>query len=275
MSPSNVISISCFFLVLVSLLASFIGIKTPLLILNENQVLYLYSTTAQVLAGVYGLTLTGFIFFRNELSREEFEDDTLTEAVESLKSRYFKILTFVTILSIITLLLSNAMIASESGSNSMLITILMNVGQSFFVLNLCVIAYFIFDVISPKRIEKESKAIQHQVDPVVSKQDQGSLEIFLTNYNKLEYIIQKYGQAYQSQLEDNPAKSRRRISNVRLAEFILRAERIDYGLFEEIKNLITLRNTIIHGAEPVVSETMVKASENILKELAEALSVKI
>ena len=167
------------------------------------------------------------------------------------------------------------MIASESGSNSMLITILMNVGQSFFVLNLCVIAYFIFDVISPKRIEKESKAIQHQVDPVVSKQDQGSLEIFLTNYNKLEYIIQKYGQAYQSQLEDNPAKSRRRISNVRLAEFILRAERIDYGLFEEIKNLITLRNTIIHGAEPVVSETMVKASENILKELAEALSVKI
>lgn len=275
MSPSNVISISCFFLVLVSLVASFIGIKTPLLILNENQVLYLYSTTAQVLAGVYGLTLTGFIFFRNELSREEFEDDTLTEAVESLKSRYFKILTFVTILSIITLLLSNAMIASESGSNSMLITILMNVGQSFFVLNLCVIAYFIFDVISPKRIEKESKAIQHQVDPVVSKQDQGSLEIFLTNYNKLEYIIQKYGQAYQSQLEDNPAKSRRRISNVRLAEFILRAERIDYGLFEEIKNLITLRNTIIHGAEPVVSETMVKASENILKELAEALSVKI
>lgn len=274
MSPSNVISISCFFLVSVSLVASFIGIKTPLLILNENQVLYLYSTSAQVLAGVYGLTLTGFIFFRNELSREEFEDDTLTEAVESLKSRYFKILTFITILSLITLLLSNAVIASESGSNSILITIIMNVGQSFFVLNLCVIAYFIFDVISPKRIEKESKVIQLLVDPIVSKEDQGSLEIFLTNYNKLEYIIQKYGQAYQSQLEGNPAKSRR-ISNVRLAEFILRAERIDYVLFEEIKNLITLRNTIIHGAEPVVSETMVKASENILKELAEALSVGI
>lgn len=274
MSPSNVISMSCFFLVSVSLVASFIGIKTPLLILNENQVLYLYSTSAQVLAGVYGLTLTGFIFFRNELSREEFEDDTLTEAVESLKSRYFKILTFITILSLITLLLSNAVIASESGSNSILITIIMNVGQSFFVLNLCVIAYFIFDVISPKRIEKESKVIQHLVDPIVSKEDQGSLEIFLTNYNKLEYIIQKYGQAYQSQLEGNPAKSRR-ISNVRLAEFILRAERIDYVLFEEIKNLITLRNTIIHGAEPVVSETMVKASENILKELAEALSVGI
>lgn len=190
-------------------MASIIGIRTPLLTLNENQILYLYSTSAQVLAGVYGLTLTGFIFFRNELSREEFEDDTLTEAVESLKSRYFKILTFVTILSIITLLLSNVVISSESGSNSVITTILMNIGQSFFVINLCVIAYFIFDVISPKRIEKESKAIQHQVDPLVSNQDQGSLETFLTNYNKLEYIIQKYGQAYQSEFEDNPAKSRR------------------------------------------------------------------
>ena len=275
MSPSNVISISCIFLVLVSLVASIIGIKVPLLTLNENQILYLYSTSAQVLAGVYGLTLAGFIFFRNELSREEFEDDTLMEAVESLKSRYFKILTFVTILSIITLLLSNVVISYESVSNSIFIRILMNIGQSFFVINLCVIAYFIFDVISPKRIEKESKAIQQQVDPVVSKEEQGSLEIFLTNYNKLEYIIQKYGQAYQSELEDNLTKSRRRISNLRLAEFILRAERIDYGLFEEIKNLITLRNTIIHGAEPVVSETMVRASQNILEELAYALKVKI
>jgi hypothetical protein len=86
---------------------SFIGTKAPLLLLNENQVLYLYSTSAQVLAGVYGLTLTGFIFFRNELSREEFEDDTLTVAVDSLKDRYFKILLFVTILSIFTLLMSN------------------------------------------------------------------------------------------------------------------------------------------------------------------------
>ncbi len=256
-------------------MASIIGIRTPLLTLNENQILYLYSTSAQVLAGVYGLTLTGFIFFRNELSREEFEDDTLTEAVESLKSRYFKILTFVTILSIITLLLSNVVISSESGSNSVITTILMNIGQSFFVINLCVIAYFIFDVISPKRIEKESKAIQHQVDPLVSNQEQGSLETFLTNYNKLEYIIQKYGQAYQSEFEDNPAKSRRRFSNVRLAEFILRAEIINYDLFVEIKNLITLRNTIIHGAEPIVSETMVKASENILKELAKELNVTI
>jgi uncharacterized protein YutE (UPF0331/DUF86 family) len=243
--------------------------------LNENQILYLYSTSAQVLAGVYGLTLTGFIFFRNELSREEIEDDTLTEAVESLKNRYFKILMFITILSIFTLLMSNLVISSESKNNSPLTTIMMNIGQSSFVVNLLVIAYFIFDVISPKRVEKESKSIQQKVDPLLVDNLSGSLEDFLTNYNKLENILQKYGQTYQSEFENNSGRIRRRISNVRLAEFILRAEKIDNKLFEEIKNLITLRNSIIHGAEPVVSEKMVVASETILQKLATALKVRI
>jgi hypothetical protein len=245
------------------------------LILNENQILYLYSTSAQVLAGVYGLTLTGFIFFRNELSREELEDDTLTEAVESLKNRYFKILMFITILSIFTLLMSNLVISSESEKNSPLTAITMNIGQSSFVVNLLVIAYFIFDVISPKRIEKESKSIQQKVDPLPADDVRGSLEDFLTNYNTLENILQKYGQAYQSEFENSSGRTRRRLSNVRLAEFILRAEKIDYRLFEEIKNLVTLRNSIIHGAEPVVSENMVAASKVILQKLAEALNVRI
>jgi hypothetical protein len=57
--------------------------------LNENQILYLFSTSAQVIAAIYGLTLTGFVFFRSELNRQEFEDETLVDAVESLKRRYF------------------------------------------------------------------------------------------------------------------------------------------------------------------------------------------
>ena len=227
-----------------------------------------------MLAGIYGLTLTGFIFFRNELSREEFEDDTLTVAVDSLKERYFNMLLFVTALSIFTLIMSNLVISSESSDQTTFNTIIMNIAQSAFFINLLVIAYFIFDVIAPKRIEKESKVIQQRVDPTPEAEDKGSLESFLTNYNQLEYILQKYGQAYQSEFEGE-IRSRRRISNVRLAEFILRAERINQGLFGEIKSLISLRNSIIHGAEPVVSKNMVELSERILQELASALDLQI
>lgn len=270
----TVVSIFSTIFIVFSLIACYAGLKTPVFLLNENQILYLYSTSAQVLAAVYGLTLTGFIFFRNELSREEFEDETLTEAVESLKERYFKILLFITVFSVFTLLISNLVISYSVGKNGDFSIILMNVAQASFITNLLAISYFIFDVIAPQRIEKASKSLQKLLDPY-TVEDKGSLEDFLKNYNTMEYILQKYGQAYQAELEEAKTAQRRRISNVRLAEFILRAERIDHDLFQDIKRLITLRNSIIHGAEPVVSQEVVSVSERILRDLASALGVKI
>lgn len=274
MSPSIFIWLSATVLLITGVISSVVGVYAPILLLSENQILYLYSTSAQVIAGVYGLTLTGFIFFRNELSREEFEDETLIQAVENLKERYFRILLFVTTLSIVTLIMANLTISSKIEGGESLTTILMNITQSSFVLNLLVIAYFIFDVIAPKRIELASKKIQRLVDPVVPGGLIGSLEEFLMNYNNLESILQKYGEAYQSEFEGASGR-RRRLSNVKLAEFILRAEKIDYELFKKIKNLITLRNSIIHGADPKVSASMVNTSKSVLTELAQALGVGI
>lgn len=57
-----------------------------------------------------------------------------------------------------------------------------------------------------------------------------------------------------------------------MAEFIFKAERIDLNFLNEIKNLIKLRNSIIHGADPIVSLSMVKKSEEILKKLSPILT---
>lgn len=240
--------------------------------LNENQIFYLYSTSSQVLAGIYGLTLTGFIFLRNELSREEIEDDTLSQVIQKLKKRYFVLLLYITFLSIFSLFMSNIVISLEKGMPKLLNTILMNVTQSSFIISLITISYFIFDITSPDKIKKESEIIQKDVDPISEKDEEGNLESFLRNFNQLESIIQKYGQFYQSEINNNSI-NRRRISNVRLIEFILKAEKIDYDLFYEIKNLISLRNSIVHGAQPKVSKRIVDESERVLKKLSEKLAV--
>ncbi|EJB8687877.1 TPA: hypothetical protein I7272_05690 [Vibrio parahaemolyticus] len=273
MTPNIFMLLSFAVFVTGSVVTSWIGVKAPLLSLNENQILYLYSTSAQVLAGIYGLTLTGFIFFRNELSREEFDDDTLTDAVERLKSRYFKLLIFITGQTLISLLLSNLVISIESDKNRLLVTFLMNVTQVSYVVNLGVIAYFIFDVIAPKRIERASRDLQKEVEPDLDKEAKGSLENFLKNFNQIEYILQKYGQAFQQDFDGKYSKYRRRMSNVRLAEVILQAEKIDGKLFDELRQLITLRNSIVHGASPTVSESMVNKSYEILVSLSKRLNV--
>lgn len=254
---------------------SYVGANNPILILNENQILYLFSTSAQVLAGVYGLTLTGFIFFRNELSREEIEDETLVEAVESLKSRYFTLLLFVTLSSVATLLLSNLAISYE-GAGTSLSTIIINSAQSAFIITLLAVTYFIFEVISPKRIERESRKLQSQVDPAREETNKGSLEEFLKNYNQIEEIIAKYGSIYQTTSSIGYAsRPRRHISNAKLTEMLFRNEKISESLYGEIRALITLRNSIIHGAEPVVSDNVVSNSSIILNELRKELALSI
>ncbi|MBC8786741.1 hypothetical protein [Pseudomonas fluorescens] len=252
---------------------SYVGVSSPILILNENQILYLFSTSAQVLAGVYGLTLTGFIFFRNELSREEIEDETLVEAVESLKSRYFTLLLFVTLSSVVTLLLSNLAISYE-GTGTSFSTIIINSAQSAFVMTLLAVTYFIFEVISPKRIERESRKLQSQVDPSREEANKGSLEEFLKNYNQIEEIIAKYGSIYQTTSSMKYInRPRRNVSNARLTEMLFRNEKISESLYGEIRALITLRNSIIHGAEPVVSDHVVINSSIILSKLQKELEL--
>lgn len=249
------------------------GLLAPLLRLNENQILYLFSTSAQVIAAIYGLTLTGFLFFRNELNREAAEDETLVEAIEQLKSRYFSLLVFITVLVGITLLLSNAAISYEADARANVTTLLINAGQSFLAVSFVAIAAFVFDVIAPQRIENASQKLKDELDPTTKRELRGSLESFLTNYNRIESLLIDAGSLYQAgPISTYESRAPRRMSNARLAEILVRSERIDKTLFHRLRELITLRNAIIHGAEPVVSKEIVNMSAQVLRDLQAALA---
>lgn len=270
LSPNLVICVTTFLFILVAIVATTAGLNWPVVRLNENQVLYLFSTSAQVIAAIYGLTLTGFIFVRNELTSEEFADATLAEAIDSLKARYFVLLLFITVLVGTTLFLANLAISFEGSNAEAVNAILINSGQAAFVTSLLAIAYFIFDVISPKRVQQASQSLQDKLDPPVAGEDKGSLEIFLANYNQIERLLTAAGE----RLLDIPASEKRfvrRMPNSRLAEFLFGNERIDQHLYGRLRNLISLRNSIIHGADPGVSATKVAESEEVLRQLRAAL----
>lgn len=250
-----------------SVLSSVVGVLDPLLDLDENQVLYLFSTSAQVVAAIYGLTVTGFVFFRNELSREETEDDTLTEAVESLKSRYLVLLAFISALVLTCLLLSNLAIAQESAGNAWASVTIINTGQSAFIACLLAIGYFVLDVLSPQRIQSESSTLKNELDPLAANEERGDLAVFLRNYNQIEGLLEKFRQNYQRPVAATDGRGARRISNMRVAEILFRSERIDSSLYQEIREIVTLRNSIIHGADPAVSPELVRRSLTVFAKL--------
>jgi hypothetical protein len=271
-SPVKIIVWSSLICVALSAASSLWGASVYALHLNESQILYLFSTSAQVLAGIYGLTLTGFIFFRNELSREEFEDETLSDAVEGLKRRYSSLLSFITILVLLTFAASNLAISMTSSEMSLVQSLVINCGQSLYATSALVIAYFVFDVISPGAIKSASQNLQDKVDPQRGDSGIGSLEDFLRNYNEIENILlsTKYENSITSKVSPSfHSAPVRRTSNARLAEMLFRNEKIGFDLYEMLRKLITLRNSIVHGAEPVVSKEVVGMSEIVLRRLKE------
>ena len=241
LSPRTTLLASTGTFIALSMITSAVGVASPWLTLNENQVLYLFSTTAQVIAAVYGLTLTGFLFFRNELTREANEDETLEEPIDELKSRYFKLLVFITGLVALTLLLANLAISHETSPQSGLTTILINTGQSAFAVAFTAIALFVFDVIAPQRIERASQNLQNELDPSRGREARGSLEEFLRNYNQVEGLLAEAGEPYQSFATASAQRLPRRMSNTRLADILFRSERISRSLHERLRELITLR----------------------------------
>lgn len=273
MEPSRAIKRLVAAFALMSAASTAIAVSGHGIFLNENQVLYLFSTSAQVLAGIYGLTLTGFLFFRNELLREEQEDETLAEAIDDLKSRYYQILVSITSLVFVALLLANLAITYEASDSRNVTAAIICTAQSAFIVSLSAIVYFVFEVVSPERIEFASKRLQESIDPASGRERRGSLEEFLRHYNQIETLLYRYGQEYiERSVSPYPYKSNRRVSNTKLAEILYRGERIRHDLYQRIRELVTLRNSIIHGAEPVVSMTAVDMAQNVARQLAESLN---
>lgn len=268
--------------VISTLILSLIGFDRPALTLNENQVLYLFSTSSQVLAAIYGLTLTGLVFFINELNREQTEDETREASTRELKGRYYSFLVFITIFVGITIFFSNAAISMESIGPGILNSILINAGQSAFAFSLLAISIFIFEVIDPQALERASGRIQKDLDPTREAAERGSLEEFIRNFNSIESILEKYGEDYQYGSEvgiryiainDAKLRPRRRLSNGRLAEILFRNEKINKDLFDKIRELIALRNSIVHGADPIVSKHIVNESLEVFKMLKDSLGL--
>jgi uncharacterized protein YutE (UPF0331/DUF86 family) len=265
-----------------TLIFSIIGHAIPTLTLNENQVLYLFSTSSQVLAAIYGLTLTGLVFFINELNREQAEDETKEASTRELKSRYYYFLLFITISVGTTICLGNAAISTEAIGSGIINAIIINAGQSAFVFSLLAISIFIFEVIDPQALERASDRVKENLDPAIAVTERGSLEDFIRNFNSIEAALQKYGEAYQydsevtifsESISASQVRSRRRLSNARLAEILLRNGKINQYLFVKIKELISIRNSIVHGADPVVSQHIVNESISVLNLLKDALGL--
>lgn len=242
--------------------------------LNENQIMYLYSTSAQVVAAVFGLTLTGYIFFRGELNSAAQNDPTLSDAVKRLESRYFQQLAMITALVMATILFASLVIAYETSNDIKRLTLFMNFGQCFFAASFITISFFIVDVVQPGNIKSASKALQDDIDPANGEERTGDLKAFASIYNSIENHLATSYTKIDMTVEPAGSEKTSQTTSARIADILHRRKLITSDLLEKLKKLIALRNAILHGAEPMVSQSMVLESQLTLAQLASELKIE-
>jgi len=231
--------------VLLSLLASVWGWWHPLVLLDENQILYIYSTAAQVVAGVFGLTITGFLFLRNELERQRQLDETIGESIEQLRQQYFNLTTFVCIIATLTILACLVTIGVEDSGRSALTVVLLNTTAAIILVTLVAIVYFIVDIINPRRIEEVSNALKRENEEGGGG-DQGHVGRFLQLCSRMDRHLAHFAQPF---VQERSAGQAPPLSSRRATELLRVNGLIDTETRDHLLRVLRVRNSMLHGSE--------------------------
>jgi hypothetical protein len=257
-----------------SVLSVGIYIVKPIFLLNENQILYLYSSASQVIAAIYGLIITGYIFLRNELDRKVEKDETLEEIILLLKTEYFGSIIGISVTTIISISLCFLVIVDETHFNSRLLGYLINIAVATILTELIIVVSFVIKILNPNSLELASNKLR-EITTKDKENESGSLEDFLKHYNQIEYILEKYGTSILfSDVTDYESAKRKRITKTKLVYILFKEGKIDLTLKNNLIELISFRNSIIHGTNLFVSIKDVELSEEILNSLKNSLRVK-
>lgn len=238
-----------------------------------NQVLYLFSTEAQVIAGLFGLTLTAFIFYIDKFEKDiPNEDSLLLDAMNRLKKSYYQNLSCISIVCAISIFLCLLTIGLIKENTK--ITFLLFETIFCGITSIISIVVFAISLLNPDKKEQEMKKItlltQKELKPT-NADEEASLEEFLSVYNNLEnlckdwadYCVKKNSilESYRGKIFDNLTYNLRILSQ---------CEIFDNRIVQEMNRYRVYRNSIVHSCERIsVSKAKFKQLELILKVIEE------
>ncbi|MFP2515615.1 DUF2254 domain-containing protein [Buttiauxella agrestis] len=140
------------------------GFENPWYLLSEEQHLYIYSTQAQVIAAIYGLTVTGYIFLRNNQDKQKESDSTKIDAINLTQNNERVLLFALTFFSLSTILLAVFTLVSFDDKVNMVRIVSKNLCTAFFIITIFLFCYFILYVLRLDKIEKASEEIKKSID---------------------------------------------------------------------------------------------------------------
>lgn len=211
--------------------------------MSENQILYIYSSLAQVIGALLGLTIAGYSVIDSKNKKSISSDNSAAEYIEEIQKEQFAAFAGITFLSLADLILC-FLVLSSYRKYICFASWLMN--ESIIIFLAIITETIVFTkYLNPEGIKKlgsQDKAIYN--DQSFSDESSLSLSQFITYYNLLEKIMKDYA----CELIDTP-KSSYKITMTDGLNILIEHEIISSQTANVINELRHYRNAVVHSLD--------------------------
>ena len=238
----------------------------PWLEYDPDAVSSVMSTCSEVLAGLYGITLTGYIFFADRFKDTSEEDESLYDAVQALLLRYNHMAGFISLMCMACIVLAEGIVLY--GTNQVLPEQL----HRFWInetLLLCfctfdLILYFVISVLDPhkvKRISSQKKA------KISEDQTAGNPEEFMEAWAEIETCLLAIREDLINKIRFVPGAGKGKPPLVQTLEVLRNYGRINHAMWRNLDKLRQYHNLSLHDVNMGVSQEMCDLAKRVLAEL--------
>lgn len=153
---------------------------------GEEVVLSIIGTCAQIIAGLYGITMAGYTFFLSRIDAITAADATLDYVTGSIKKRFQYLIWYLTVNVLMTLLISIVLMycpVPDQKEMNYLYRFFCNEFLLFMIFSIALILYYSILVIDPNAIRKEAAKLKRRLGGVRSVP--GDVVEFLSVYDQI------------------------------------------------------------------------------------------
>ena len=232
--------------------------KYTIFVLNEGQLLYLFSTMAQVIGGMFGLTLTAYVFASDKINETGENDEEYYDVAHDILKKNMQNLIVIAIISGIAIALSVlGIIALHNWTNPYAFII----DESITMFLLAVGSVLVFGVmqLNPNQFDKEfikqKYSIENTYGGISQNEDQGTLSDFLQPYKVLERLLIDFA----GDLEEKPDQGNHRnggksqINTIQAISILAQNEILYPKSLNEIHSFRKYRNALVHNPQTPTS----------------------
>lgn len=238
----------------------------PLIEYAPDAVSSVMSTCSEVLAGLYGITLTGYIFFADRFKDTSQDDESLYDAVQALLLRYNHLAGFISLMCLVCTILAEGVVLY--GTNTLLPPGLYRfwVNETL-LLCLCtfdLILYFVISVLDPHKVSRIS--IQKK-SKLSEDKTAGDPEEFLAVWSEIETNLLSLREELISKMRFIPGANKAKPQLVQTLEVLRNYGRINMNLWRKLEKLRQYHNLSLHDVNMAVSQEMCDLAAEVLAEL--------